>query len=85
MVRYLPHAKEAMTKRGLRPEWVEDTIVSPNWTDSDPRHPGRIRSFKSIAAIEVRVPRVVHWLEGPDIVVLTVHPDRNALMQARRR
>ena len=82
MIRFLTHAEEAMQKRGIEPAWVIDTLQMPDWTEPDPGHPDRTRSFKAIASSGGRVLRVVHWVEGPDIVVLTVMPDRDAL---RRR
>lgn len=70
---------EAIAKRGLQREWVERTVADPDWTDSDPRWPDRRRAFKAIAEFAGRILRVVYWPEGPDIVVLTIFPDRNAV------
>ncbi len=81
MIRYLPHADEAMQKRGLLREWVEATIAAPDWVEPDPRYPERTRSFKVLEPMGGRVRRVVHWADGLDIVVLTAMPDRNARKQ----
>jgi hypothetical protein len=51
MIRYLPHAEETLVKRGLRPEWIEDAVERPDWTEIDPFHPDRIRSYKAIPAL----------------------------------
>ena len=83
-LRYLPHAEEAMIRRGIRHAWIEKTIASPDWTEADSQHPGRIRSFKAMEPMGGRALRVVHWTEGSDIVVLTAYPDRNALKQVQR-
>ncbi len=83
MIRYLSHALEAMSKRGVKPDWVADTIQQPDWTEPDAAHRGRIRSYKAIAGFSGRILRVVHWTEGADIVVLTVYPDRDALKRRK--
>lgn len=82
MIRYLPHAEAAMEKRGVSREAVEATLTTPDWTEPDPTHRDRVRSFKLIDSLGGRVLRVVHWTEGTDLVVLTVMPDRDA--QRRR-
>lgn len=84
MIRYLPHAIEAMAKRGILEAWVTAALIAPDWTESDPRHADRTRSYKAIAEYGGRVLRVVHWSAGPDTVILTVHFDRNAVKPARR-
>ncbi len=83
MITLLPHALEAITKRKIPLHWVERTVLSPDWSQRDPAHPGRQRAFKAIAECGNRILRVVYWTEGSDIVVLTVYLDRNAL-KARR-
>jgi hypothetical protein len=85
MIRLLPHANEAMKARGISLEWVEAVLRAPDWTEPDPRHPERRRSYKAIADFKGRILRVVHWQEGDDIVVLTVYPDRDALRNRQRR
>jgi hypothetical protein len=73
-----------MARRGIDRAWVVETLATPEWTDIDPHHPGRSRPFKAIAAFGGRVLRVVHWPDGSDIVVLTAHPDRDALKRKWR-
>lgn len=79
MIRYLAHAEEALKKRGLIRAWVDAAILAPDWTETDPGHTERTRSFKKLESIGGRVLRVVHWIDGTDIVVLTAMLDRNAL------
>ncbi|MCF3947769.1 DUF4258 domain-containing protein [Acidiphilium iwatense] len=79
MIRYLPHAEEALAKRGIKRDWVAAAIERPDWTDTDPAKPSRTRSYKAIDEIDGRILRVVHWPEDDDIVVLTAYPDRDAL------
>ncbi|AZV37980.1 hypothetical protein CXP35_03350 [Komagataeibacter xylinus] len=75
---FKPHAREAMERRSIAPEWVTDTVLHPEWTEADPVHPERTRSYRAIPELGGRILRVVHWPEGSDIVVLTVFPDRDA-------
>jgi len=51
VIRYLPHAEEAIAKRSLQREWVERTVADPDWTDTDPHWPDRRRAFKAIAEL----------------------------------
>jgi uncharacterized protein YuzE len=45
MIRYRPHAEQQMQERGIDRNWVEETVANPDWTEQDPRHPGRTRSY----------------------------------------
>lgn len=83
MIRYLPHALEALARRGLKPEWVVQAIEAPDWTEPDTDHPGRIRAYWGCAALDDRILRVVYWYDGADIVVLTAYPDRDALKRRK--
>ena len=85
MIRYLPHAEEAIIVRGIDRAWIEAAIATPDRTERDPRHPGRTRSYKATAAFGDRVLRVVHWQEGTDVMVLTVHFDRGATRRRQNR
>ena len=78
MVRLTKHAAEAMQRRNIAIEWVEATLNAPDFTEADPRHPERIRSYKAIAAFGGRILRVVHRRDGRDMIVITVHFDRSA-------
>jgi hypothetical protein len=84
MIRYLPHAQEALEKRGINQAWVEVTILTPDWSEPDPGHGDRTRSFKVLEFLGGRVLRVVHWADGRDVVVLTAMLDRDALKNRRR-
>ena len=78
MIRYTKHALEAMAKRGLAASWIEATVKAPDSVESDPRHPERTRSFKAIPQLGSRVLRVVHRLDGADMIIITAHLDRGA-------
>lgn len=71
------HAQEALEKRQLRLEWIERTITWPDFTHPDP-DPALTRSFKRITEADGRILRVVHRARRDDILIVTVHFDRDA-------
>jgi hypothetical protein len=78
MIRFAKHAQEATTKRDIAASWIEDAVKIPNSVEADPRNPDRIRSYKAIPELGGRVLRVVHRLDGDDIIIITAHLDRGA-------
>jgi len=72
------HAEEAIEKRDLDSAWIERVVTAPDFASPDPRNPSLTRSFKAIDEANGRVLRVVHRRRGNDIVIVTVHFDRNA-------
>jgi len=50
----------------------------PDFNAIDPGDPTLMRSFKAIDEACGRILRVVHRAEGNDIVIVTVHFDRDA-------
>jgi hypothetical protein len=76
MIRLTTHAREAIDARKIALAWIWAAVHSPDFVDTDPRHPERKRSYKAIAEYGGRMLRVVHRPEGDDIVVITVHFDR---------
>ena len=78
MIRLSKHAEEAVEKRDLDIDWIERTISVADFARIDPHDPTLTRSFKSIAEAGRRILRVVHRPEGPDILVVTAHFDRDA-------
>jgi Domain of unknown function (DUF4258) len=78
MIRFTKHALEAKSKREIAIEWIEATVNAPDSSEPDFRHPERTRSYKAIGERGGRVLRVVHRVEGDDIVVITAHFDRRA-------
>ncbi len=71
------HATEVVQLRGVDLAWIEATVTAPDWTESDPR-PGRMRSYKAIAAFGGRVLRVVHRPAADGVMVITAHFDRGS-------
>ena len=83
VIRFTKHAQEAIDKRGIAVEWIEQAVQAPDWVRPDPRHPERTRSYKVVAQRAGRILRVVHRPEGADIVVITVHFDRRSQTMIR--
>ena len=78
MIRLTDHAERELRRRGIAREWVEATVVTPDWSGQDPRDPALTRSFKAITAFGDRVLRVVHRPDRDDMLVVTAHFDRGA-------
>ena len=78
MIVLTKHAEEAVEKRKLALDWVDRTLTTPDFTHADPDDPTLTRSFKGIVEAGGRILRVVHRPEGNDIVIVTVHFDRDA-------
>jgi hypothetical protein len=85
MIKLTVHTEEAMTKRGIQRAWIEATLTSPDWSERDPRHPERTRSYRAVPETGGRTLRVVHRPDGTDVVVITVHPDRGAPKRRKGR
>ena len=78
MLRLTKHAEEAIEQRKLAFDWLERAIAAPDFTDADPNDATLTRSFKAIVEAGGRILRVVHRPEHDDILVVTVHFDRDA-------
>jgi len=78
MIRLTKHAQEAIDKREIAMAWIERLVTTPDFTRPDPRRPGISRSYKAIDEAGGRILRVAHRPDGNDILVITVHFDRNA-------
>ena len=78
MLKLTHHAQEAVELRGLEVAWIEATVVSPDKAMADLFRSGVTRSYKVIAAAGGRILRVAHRQDGPDVLVITAHFDRDA-------
>jgi hypothetical protein len=78
MIVLTKHAEEAIEKRNLALDWIERTVATPDFIHADPDDPTLTRSFKAIDEADGRTLRVVHRAERNDIVIVTVHFDRDA-------
>ena len=77
-IRLSAHAEEMLEERGIAVAWVQEAVLSPDWSEPDPRDPALTRSFRVIPDAGGRVLRVVHRPEPPGIFVVTAHFDRGA-------
>ena len=73
---YSHHARAMLTERVIEREWVERTILAPQATEPDPRHPDRVRAFRPVAERDGRVLRVVYVPAGQTYRVITLFFDR---------
>ncbi len=80
---YTVHARERMQKERIAEAWVETTISYPDFVRPDRVYPHRTNAFRRIPEFRNRWIRVVYEYMGPEIVVVTAFPDRNA--EKRRR
>ena len=78
MIRLSKHTTDEMDGRGITRAYIENTVMSPDRTASDPVRPGLMRSFRSIPEFGGRMWRVVHRPDGGDVFVVTAHWDRGA-------
>jgi hypothetical protein len=74
------HAEEMLVERNIERTWVEFTVLQPDALESDPRRPGVIRAFRSIAERDGRSLRVAYVVSDHTFKIPTVFFDR-----ARRR
>ncbi len=79
VVKLTIHARQALSKRGITEVLVEEILARPEWEVRDKRDPSLTRAFgqKSFDSQWIRV--VFRILEDGDILVVTVHPDRDAV------
>lgn len=73
---YSDHAIDMLSERNIERDWVERTILDPNETGPDPRHPDRQRSFRTVPERDGRVLRVVYVPSGATYRVITLFLDR---------
>ncbi len=75
MIVLTDHALDMLAERGVALDWVVDTISAPDRVQAQP---GKTYSFRAISAAGGKTLKVVHRRAGDDILVITVHFDRNA-------
>lgn len=78
MIQLTLHAQARILRRSLPLAWIEATVSAPDRSTPDPDDPAVTRSFKSIEEAGGRVLRVVHRMDGVDILVITAYFDRGA-------
>lgn len=73
---YTNHAHDMLAEREIAPEWVERTVLEPETTEPDPKHPERVRAFRTVPERDGRVMRVVYVPDGDTYRVITLFLDR---------
>ncbi|MPR11847.1 DUF4258 domain-containing protein [Microvirga tunisiensis] len=73
---YTNHARDMLAEREIVPEWVERTVLEPEATEPDPKHPERVRVFCTVPERDGRVLRVVYVPEGETYRIITLFLDR---------
>lgn len=71
------HARRRIQEREIELAWVAAAIAMPDWTKPD-AVPGTTHSFRATPECGGRILKVVHRLDGADILVVTLHLDRRA-------
>jgi uncharacterized DUF497 family protein len=70
------HAQDAITKRNIPIEWLEQTMAHPDVTISDEHDEELEHRLKAISEYENRVLRVIVNRRRTPLKVVTVHFDR---------
>jgi hypothetical protein len=76
--RLYEHAARRLSERSIAKEWVESTVVAPDWETPDPINRRLTRAYKRLWEAGNRVLRMVYFKKGNDILVITPFPDRDA-------
>ncbi len=72
------HAQAKLAERGIPPEWVEDVVRYPDWTDAEPHDRDAERRFGPVPAFGGRILRVVCVETDDHIRIVTATFDRGA-------
>ncbi len=76
-IQFRLHAEHALAEREIAREWVERTVLAPEWTEPDP-DPALERRFRAIPERGGRILRVVCAENDAMILVVTAFLDRRA-------
>lgn len=71
------HAQERAVQRGIREQWIEETILNPQQTEIDPVNSKALRAWRKIPERNNSILRVVYNPETTPFVVITVFFDRS--------
>jgi hypothetical protein len=71
------HAQERAVQRGIREQWIEETILNPQQTEIDPVNSTALRAWRKIPERNNSILRVVYNPETTPFVVITVFFDRS--------
>jgi uncharacterized DUF497 family protein len=73
------HAVVALEKRGLAADEVVAILLDPEWVVTDPKDATLSRAFGKTASGDRWIRVVFRQTNKDDILVITVHPDRDAV------
>lgn len=71
------HAAEMLADRRIERAWVEQTVLSPEYVEQDPKHPERMRAFRALPERDGRVLRVVYVRAAEETRIVTLFLDRS--------
>lgn len=72
------HAEKVIAERGIDLEWMQRTLVDPQWTEPDPADPQVTRYFRPIPEFGGRILRVALNPTTKPPRVVSVFFDRSA-------
>jgi hypothetical protein len=81
MIYYTLHAQSALAKRHLDRSLVEQILAAPSWIEADKVDPELERAFGRSSPGTQWIRVVFRKLPNGDMLVVTVHPDRDAVAQ----
>lgn len=76
-ITYGPHALDNLVDRALDKAWIERTVLDPDTTEPDPKHPERIRAYRPVPERDGRVLRVVYVPSDEGVHIVTAFLDRS--------
>lgn len=77
-IQFSQHARDQLLERNLERDWVERTLLEPEFIREDPRKDGTWRAFRQIPEAGGRWLRVVYSERDEGRFIVTVFLDRGA-------
>jgi hypothetical protein len=77
-IQFSQHARDQLLERNLERDWVERTLLEPEFIREDPRKDGTRRAFRQIPEAGGRWLRVVYSERDEGRFIVTVFLDRGA-------
>ncbi|TXM67614.1 DUF4258 domain-containing protein [Methylobacterium sp. WL103] len=71
------HALDNLADRALERMWIERTVTEPEVAEPDPKHPERIRAYRSVPERDGRILRVVYVPTEGGVRITTDFLDRS--------